>query len=255
MTKRSDVFVAEYVSGDGGEKLPVWAGGFSELPAFDFERKANVLRKDMKWVPATWQLFNVLSAAECASLIRFSLKLGYHLDAAITLSREIRHNANVVWIADEQLVKCLWRRIESAINQNLQAYAGARAVSINPKWRFYRYQPGDFFKFHKDGSNYCSRLVGKELHRNETTGLSQMTLLLLLNDDYEGGATRFVVNADDQSVPPRYYNRTKYIDVRTPKGAALCFPHGDHPMQCSHSGEVVTEGHKFVIRTDVYFQR
>ena len=250
----SSAFVAAYASGENGEKLPVWAGNPSTLPRLQLLSGHVVQRRDLKLVPAAFQLFNVLTVDECERLIRLSTELGYHQDAAIALPREIRHNENVVWLADELTIELLWSRIEGAINQDVLAYGGKRAVGINPRWRFYRYQRGDFFKLHKDGSCSSSRLVGAEMQQDLSGGMSQMSLLLLLNDDFEGGATRFLVNADDPAVPPRYYNRTKEIEVRTPRGAALCFPHGEHPLQCSHSGDVILDGCKYIIRTDVFFQ-
>ena len=82
---------------------------------------------------------------------------------------------------------------------------------------------------------------------------SEMTFLLLLNDDFEGGATRFFVDADGPG-PARQDGRAQVIDVRTPAGAALCFPHGSHPMHCVHSSEPIERGSKYIIRTDLLFQ-
>jgi hypothetical protein len=43
--------------------------------------------------------------------------------------------------------------------------------------------------------------------------------------------------------------------VRTPKGAALLFPHGGHPDHCVHGGELVSSGAKYMVRTEVLYRR
>ena len=81
-----------------------------------------------------------------------------------------------------------------------------------------------------------------------------MTFLIFLNEDYEGGATRFLVNVDDPAQPVRRQSRIKEVDVRTPAGSVLCFPHGLHPLHRVHSGETIVRGTKYIIRTDVLFE-
>ena len=83
---------------------------------------------------------------------------------------------------------------------------------------------------------------------------SQLTLLLFLSDDYVGGATRFHVSADDTSRPAQRNGQAKIVDLRTPLGAALCFPHGTHPQHCVHSSEKISSGRKYIIRSDVLFE-
>ena len=74
---------------------------------------------------------------------------------------------------------------------------------------------------------------------------SQLTFLLFLSADFEGGATRFFVSPRDPG---------DYVDVRTPLGGALCFPHGTHPLHCVHGSEPITSGVKYIIRSDVLFE-
>ena len=74
---------------------------------------------------------------------------------------------------------------------------------------------------------------------------SQLTFLLFLNDDFEGGATRFYLDPAD---------KTRVVDVRTPRGGALCFPHGMHPLHCVHGSQPITAGTKYIIRSDVLFE-
>ena len=72
-----------------------------------------------------------------------------------------------------------------------------------------------------------------------------MTLLLYLDDlaSYDGGATSF--ESATPGEPP--------IAVRVPRGGALCFFHGEHPLSPLHEGSQVKRGAKHVIRTDVLY--
>ena len=81
-----------------------------------------------------------------------------------------------------------------------------------------------------------------------------MTFLIFLSEDFQGGETRFLVNADDPTQPATRNDKVKNVDIRTPVGGILCFPHGMHPLHCIHSSVPITEGIKYIIRTDVLFE-
>ena len=70
---------------------------------------------------------------------------------------------------------------------------------------------------------------------------SQLTVLFLLSDGYEGGRTVFRCQGRE-------------VHVRTAKGAALVFPHGGHPQHCLHAGEEVSSGRKYMIRTETLYE-
>ena len=227
--------------------LPTWACDAANPAHLAADRQLDPgLRRDIDAVPGAFQLLNVLTPTECEALINLSEGLGYLPDAAVSLPRDIRHNDNVVWITDEATDEILWRRIADAVCADLRPYHPHRPLGINARFRFYRYNTGDFFKPHTDGAWSGSRVVNGELHNNAYPDrFSQMTLLLFLNDDFEGGATRFLVRDA--------CNGGKRIDVRTPAGGALCFPHGMHPLHCVHSSEPIIEGVKYIIRSDILF--
>ena len=253
---RPSFYVVAYEAGAENPSLPTWANrdinpaGLHENDSLD-----RLTRKDITDVPGAYQLLDVFLPEECRNLITLSEDLGYLKDAAVSLPREIRHNDNVVWVADAKTDHIIWQRVAPLIERNLDLFDGKRPVGLNARFRFYRYGSGDFFKFHTDGSWPGSRVIDGRLITNAYPDrLSQMTFLIFLNDDFEGGATRFLIDADDMLQPARYGSRTQHIDIRTPVGGVLCFPHGNHSLHCMHSGETITRGVKYIIRTDVLFE-
>ena len=125
---------------------------------------------------------------------------------------------------------------------------GQHALGLNARFRFYRYASGDYFKPHTDGAWPGSRVIdGALVHDAYGDRNSQMSCLLFLSESYTGGRTLFYVPSNE------FAGETDVIAVATPKGAALCFPHGFHPLHCLHAGEPVGDGVKYIIRTDVLF--
>ena len=112
---------------------------------------------------------------------------------------------------------------------------------------------------------------------------SQFTFLLLLTEGYSGGRTIFYPteqqqqqqqsgNAGNAGSQDKVLDElkdvveidpdTKSVAVRTPMGAALCFPHGGHPDHAKHAGELVQQmmggaqdKQKIMIRTEILYKR
>ena len=132
--------------------------------------------------------------------------------------------------------------------------SGKTARGINARFRFYRYGEGDYFAPHTDGSWPGSRIVdGHLLHNAFDDRWSQFSFLLFLSEDYDGGATRFYLDKSDPTRAARDPRQAEIFAVRTPRGAALCFPHGMHPQHCLHASEPISRGTKYIIRSDILF--
>jgi len=163
-----------------------------------------------------------LSPAECAGLVTQSEQLGF-TEAGVTtptgaqLIKGIRNNYRLEY-PDLDLAAALWRRVRPLLPAEAD---GATAIGLYEQFRFYRYDVGERFNKHKDGSIRLSETVA-----------SRWTLLLYLNDDFAGGTTEF-----------------ETLTVTPQRGAALCFRH-----ELRHKGSPVTGGRKYVLRTDVLYQ-
>lgn len=250
----SNFYVIAHEAGAENNAIPCWANRDSNPAALDPDADASVQRHDIEDVPGAFQLLNVLSAAECARIVELSESLGYLEDAAVSLPRAIRHNDSFTWIIDDSTNDIIWQRCQSLLHDNHEFNAGKHALGINSRFRFYRYGPGDFFAPHTDGSWPGSRVIDGELVDNAYKDRwSQLSLLLFLSEDYEGGATQFYVSPDNSHTPARRPGDAVVIDVRTPVGGALCFPHGVHPLHCMHASQEITSGTKYIIRSDILF--
>ena len=101
-------------------------------------------------------------------------------------------------------------------------------LGINERFRYYRYDVGQTFRQHYDGS-FC-RHPGEE---------SKLTFMVYLNDHFTGGTTEFY-DGDGSSRET----------VQPKRGMALVFRHAQ-----LHEGAPVAQGRKYVLRTDVMYQR
>ena len=141
-------------------------------------------------------------------------------------------------------MRAVWRRIEPFI----PSVGDEAALGLNQRLRVYRYEEGDSFGMHHDGSwpgsGFDPATGAFVRDRWAGTRRSQMTVLLYLDplSSYDGGATTFATGAGER------------VAVRVSQGGALCFFHGEHPLSPLHEGSLVARGTKHVIRTDVLYR-
>jgi prolyl 4-hydroxylase len=164
---------------------------------------------------------NVLSATECLQYIRLTEGTGYEAatitsyGGQATLQPEVRNNDRVM-LDDVSLAAEIWSRI---VDVAPRMWRGCQTIGLNERFRYYRYVPGQQFRLHVDGA-----------FRRDNGEESKLTLLLYLNDGFEGGETKF---DDGISVGPK-------------AGMALLFDH-----RLLHEGAPLKSGTKYVMRTDV----
>ncbi|MCP4522496.1 MAG: oxidoreductase, 2OG-Fe(II) oxygenase [Cytophagales bacterium] len=170
-----------------------------------------------------WSIENFLTKEECNLLILFSEQKGYEeatvsLTSGAKMMKNIRNNYRFIY-TDHDLAKEYWSRLQKFCPEYIE---DNEAVGLNEQFRFYKYEPSQRFKRHIDG----------RFTRNESEE-SRVTFLIYLNDDFEGGQTKF----DDLVIQPKV-------------GTALCFIH-----ELKHEGVSVTDGEKYVLRSDVMYQK
>ena len=166
-----------------------------------------------------------LNPEECQEYIELTEEEGFK-SAPITTRRgfvhkpEVRNNTRVI-IDDPERAQQLFEKVREHLPEEIY---GWKLQGINERFRFYKYVPGEYFKWHFDGA-----------YERSPVEVSQLTLMVYLNEDCEGGETQF---ADDiRGVVPE-------------TGKLLIF---SHPIL--HQGCEVKSGVKYVLRTDVMYRR
>lgn len=162
-----------------------------------------------------------LPVDRCQELIELACERGFE-EAAVGTSRHtvrmehLRNNDRLIW-DHPGWAASLWERLAPQVPQE---HFGLVPVGLNERLRFYRYEPGHKFDWHADGS-----------FRRDNGERSVYTVLLYLNGGFGGGETLF--------------EGTKV----TPEAGLLCF----FLHRLRHKGAEVTEGTKYVLRSDVMY--
>ena len=244
-TLAASFYVIAREAGAENPEIPTWASLDRNPAGLADDHAVVVERRDIDAVPGAFQLLNILSAAECKRIVDLTESLGYLEDAAVSLPRTIRHNDSFTWIVDDETNDIIWQRCQAHMHDEDEFNAGKAVLGLNSRFRFYRYSEGDYFAPHTDGSWPGSRLSDGSLIDNAYNDRwSQLSFLLFLTEDYKGGATQFYVTKRNSSRPARQPEEVNIIDVRTPLGGVLCFPHGMHPLHSIHSSQQIASGTK-----------
>lgn len=159
---------------------------------------------------------------ECGDFIAKSEAIGYQpatvqTESGQRLVTSVRNNNRVIY-KDEVLAGELWKSLQPLAPQQI---GNSKAVGLNELFRFYKYQPSQEFKRHRDQS-----------YIRDNGEASYYTFMIYLNDDYYGGETTF----NDLIIQPQ-------------TGLALIFSH-----DLKHEGSPVKSGTKYVLRTDIMFR-
>ncbi len=179
----------------------------------------------MKYTQLTDNIFTVedfMTRQECLENIVLSEKIGYELAKVNTaggsrVRTDIRNNSRA-FHSSEDLAQALWQKAQPFVPAQL---GHSEALGLNELFRFYRYQRGHQFRGHFDESYV----------RNEVEA-SYFTFMVYLNDNFQGGDTTF-----------------RGLRIRPRQGMALIFLHS-----LFHEGSEVTQGVKYVLRSDVMYR-
>ncbi|WP_422932151.1 prolyl hydroxylase family protein [Singulisphaera sp. PoT] len=164
-----------------------------------------------------------MTPEECGEVIGETEDIGYEaapiqtIDGMRILS-DVRNNTRVI-LDDFERANFLWERVKAEVPT---FHGGRQAIAVNERFRFYRYAPGEHFARHQDAP-----------FRRDNGEVSQFTFMVYLNEDFVGGETIF-----------------NDVGVRPKTGMALIFKH-DLP----HEGSAVKQGIKYVLRSDIMYDR
>jgi prolyl 4-hydroxylase len=125
-----------------------------------------------------------------------------------------------VYLESQELADIIYQYLHPSLPKN--SADTFTPSGVHARLRVYKYLSGQEFKKHTDGAVVIS-----------TTEKSIYSLLIYLNDNFTGGTTIF----DHCEIVPR-------------EGLAVFFPH-----ELEHSGSVVQEGIKYVLRGNIIFKQ
>lgn len=176
---------------------------------------------------------NVLPIQECDQLIDLALKTGFE-PAKVQVYGEqkslnnIRNNTRLEF--DD---KILAQRLEYLLKDSLQdkfpsVINNRDFFKMSSHFRMYCYEPGQYFKPHRDG------------HYKENDVETLITALFYLNTTI-GGQTILM--------PKGFKEKDSWITISPVQESVLMFEH-----DIFHEGLPVTQGEKYVLRTDLFYK-
>lgn len=189
----------------------------------------------LPWMPKDYDYLafvvdDVFTKDECEEWIAETEAKGYE-EALLNAGGEqqisaphIRNSKRCI-VDSHDKAAMLWSKIKDFIPQE---FRDLPVVGLNERLRFLRYDGGEYFKPHYDGT----------YTRKDLSEKSQITVQLYLNEGFEGGETTFLSPTQDDKV------------AVVPKiGKVLIFQH-----QLFHEGSLLKSGRKYSMRTDVMYK-
>ncbi|WP_372367189.1 2OG-Fe(II) oxygenase [Candidatus Uabimicrobium sp. HlEnr_7] len=126
------------------------------------------------------------------------------------------------------MAKKLWERVKVFVPEKCE---GRESLGLNERFRFYRYDLGQRFAPHSD-----------DIYTRENGEHSLFTFIIYLNEDCEGGETKFFF------MP--LLDQKEELIIKPQTGMALLFKH-----EIIHEGATIVSGRKYVLRSDVMYTR
>lgn len=170
-------------------------------------------------------LRNLMSKSECNKIIHESEKYGYGETHYV---KEYRGNLRLITM-DETLSIVLFSRLMCFMPKTINK--SWKLCGLNECFRMSKYHAGDQFMKHVD-----------DFHKINNFKQSFFTINIYLNDNYNGGHTRF------------YNNNGKLVaSIKAKQGDCLIFL---QPLLANlqHDGEVVLDGIKYLMRSDIIYK-
>lgn len=166
--------------------------------------------------PLLWWVDHLFSAAECAEMIAFIEKSA----PTLATNNPLYRDQDRVMIDHPVLAADWFQRLQPHLPANM---GELRLLRLNERLRFYRYRPGQRFAPHMD-----------HWYQPDPLQISLHSVLLYLNDNFQGGETHFTEQLDER--------------VQPKTGRVAVFQH-----KLRHEGCPVIQGTKYAVRSDVIY--
>jgi prolyl 4-hydroxylase len=177
-----------------------------------------------------WEVYNIFTPAECDTIIRLAEKEGFEIGKV----NDDNNRSGVEY--KRRISKVSW--LEDNIDEVIMNFAKlTEKISGLPLYnqeltQVAKYERGGYFREHNDS---CDERVPRCRMNNSITGGRKSTLLVYLNDDYEGGETKF----------PRIH-----LTIKPERGKGIFFINVDVNRKIEyyslHGGLPVRKGRKYI---------
>ena len=192
----------------------------------------------------------LLSGSESKSLIQAVENLGFSTNAAFDKSVRTCERCHTV---DSGMSDIVMSRLKSYLPEIVHIDSVRwRLKRFTHHWRYIKYLPQGHFVPHYDGA---------KMLLYPAPAISCFTVQIYLNDDFEGGNTRFYsdyepVRYASHDIPRGEVNKFKPSsppthEVKPETGCVLLF---DHVNNVLHDGAEVKSGVKYIMRGDVLYE-
>lgn len=180
---------------------------------------------------------SLFSKVECEQLLNIDIKNSFQ-KAISNYPTYYRNNDRFV-LDDEELANKLFEKVRPYLPETIEGNFAIQAENgiwhlkeLNSRIRFCKYSANQYFHRHLDGVHY----------RNNTIQ-SKLTFMIYLNSstDFIGGRTLFFKTKETNEIWASYIPK---------QGDLIVFDHN-----VWHEGEVLTEGEKFVLRSDILYSK
>lgn len=180
---------------------------------------------------------SLFSKTECENLLNNVIKNSFQ-KAISNYPTYYRNNDRFV-IDNDNLAAQLFQKVKPYLpniietNSTIQSENGVwHLKELNNRLRFCKYSKNQYFHRHLDGVHY----------RNDTTQ-SKLTFMIYLNSatEFKGGRTLFFKTKEADEIWASYIPK---------QGDLIVFDHN-----VWHEGEVLTQGEKFVLRSDILYSK
>jgi len=176
-----------------------------------------------------------LTPEECDKLIDHVEAFGFgeatvNTSTGPLVNKGMRNNDRVI-MDDGSLAREFWWKVREFIPDK----RGMTPYGVNERFRFYRYEPGQYFDWHFDAP----------YQRSGDDDTSVLTFMVYLSD-CKGGTTDFHMGGDGQVKD----DDPCIVKVQPTQGLALIFTHN-----VLHRGSEVVSGTKYVARSDIMYRR
>ena len=209
------------------------------IDILNWSQTLQIQKSNIPFVNNGISLSNVLSINECNQLIKASTALGYKPNLSYSFTSSEMGAEGCVWLVNESITKVIYSRIEKFL---------PGSIGLNKRFRFYKYSNNATYRPHIDGAWPSSGIKDGVYEFNVDDNVwSKQTLLIYLNQEFQGGSTTFYFPIDQ--------GKLGCCGVVPKTGSVLLFPHGDDCIPIVHEGSLVTDGFKYVIRTDVLYPK